>query len=116
MRRVSIAGLMAIVLLAALGSAALGSGSGLWCSAIYSLTLMALGLGLAGSILARGAARAFCVGFALFGCGYIYLALDATPDPNVWVFYPRYRPEQTGTPRPPLVTTKIARDRLTTAP
>lgn len=72
--RVSIFGLMGVVLICAVGVAALRAASALWAGGVLLLTLTVLGVTLLGAIFRRGARRAFWVGFALFGWGYLILA------------------------------------------
>jgi hypothetical protein len=69
--RLTISGMMAVVVLAAVGFAAMRSGSGLWLRVIYSLVAMAL---LTATVLARYRG-AFWYGFAVFGWGYFLLGL-----------------------------------------
>jgi hypothetical protein len=69
--RFSIAGLMGIVLVAAIGLAALRSPSAIWAGAIFSLTCAVLGLAIVGAIYCKGAARAWWLGFCVFGWGYL---------------------------------------------
>jgi hypothetical protein len=71
--RLSIAGMLGIVALLALGMAALFSAASLWISVFATLTLSILLSAVLGAILLRGGERAFCLGFALF-CG-VYLVL-----------------------------------------
>ena len=72
--RASVAMLLLVVGLMAVGFAALRVSSRLWASACVSTAL----LGLVGSIAAilyrRGASRAFWVGYALFGWTYFLIA------------------------------------------
>ena len=69
--RLTISGLMTVVVLAAVGFAAMRSGSDLWLRLIYSLVALAL---LTATILARYHG-AFWYGFAIFGWGYFLLGL-----------------------------------------
>lgn len=68
--RLSIAGLMSIVLCIGVGVAALRSPTDLWASTIYTITLAAIGLAVPGIIYRRRAKRAFWIGFATFACVY----------------------------------------------
>jgi hypothetical protein len=77
--RFSIAGLMGIVLVAAVGLAALRNTSPIWVGAIYLLTRAVLGLAVICAIYRRGAQRAWWIGFCLFGCGYVAL-VGSRPD------------------------------------
>jgi hypothetical protein len=74
--RASIAGLMGLVLIAALGMAALRNASETWAGVTYLVTRGVLGLAILCAIYARGARRAWWLGVCLFGWGY--LALMAT--------------------------------------
>ena len=69
--RLTISGLMTFVVLAAVGFAAMRSGSDLWLRLIYSLVALAL---LTATVLARYRS-AFWYGFAIFGWGYFLLGL-----------------------------------------
>jgi hypothetical protein len=71
--RFSLATLMAIVLLAALGLVALRNASALWANATFTATLTLLLCAVLGLILRRHHARAFWLGFALFGWTYVLL-------------------------------------------
>ena len=71
--RVSIAGLLALVALAALWLASIRSATVWWTSISSTLTLGMLLTGVLGAIFLRGPDRAFWAGFALFGM--VYLAL-----------------------------------------
>lgn len=71
--RFSIAGLMGLVVVVAVGVAALRSGSEDWAGIVLTLTLGLLGAAVLGAIYRTGPRRAFWVGFALFGWGYLAL-------------------------------------------
>ena len=68
--RPSIAGLMGIVLVVALGLVALRSGSAAWAGAAYLLTYGVLLLAVVGAACRPAAERARWLGFALFGFAY----------------------------------------------
>lgn len=104
MHRVSVAALMGFILLVALGAAGLTSESELWCSALYSLSLVALTFAAVVAIVRRGVDRAFWLGFALFGGSYNYLAYDHAADPFGWFGAQRYSVGVTSAPRPRIVT------------
>lgn len=72
--RISIGGLMAVVLVAAVGLAALRYGSEEWAALVTLMTLGLLALAILGTIYRRGDRRASWLGFALFGWGYMLLA------------------------------------------
>ena len=80
--RVSVTGLMAVVALFGLEFAALRAGSRLWFSAIYSLTALLLLFAVIAAKYRRGDARAFWFGFAVFGWGYLLLALGPWSSPH----------------------------------
>jgi len=73
--RFSIAGLMGMVLVVAVGVAALRSGSEDWAGIVSALTLGLLGVALLGVLFRQGPRRAFWSGFALFGWGYLALTM-----------------------------------------
>jgi len=70
--RVSISGIMWVVVAIAVGVAALRVASPFSFGAIQLLTQLTLGLAILLAIYRRGAARAWWLGFALFGWGYEY--------------------------------------------
>ena len=72
--RVSIRAIMAVVLAAGLGLAALRSASEWWASGIFSLTLLGFALAAAYASQRRGPRRAFWAAFVVFGVGYLVLA------------------------------------------
>jgi hypothetical protein len=69
--RFSIAGLMGVVLIAAIGLAALRSQSQAWAGVLLLSTLAAFCVALVGAFCRRGAARGGWIGFAVFGWGYM---------------------------------------------
>jgi hypothetical protein len=75
--RVSIAGLMALVLFVAVGVAALREASEVWSGALFALTVAAMAFAGLRAAYREGARRAFWAGFAVFGS--IYLALAFAP-------------------------------------
>ena len=77
--RMKISGLMAVVLVVAVGLAALRSGSDIWAGAWFLLTCGALALAAVGSVFDTRGARAWWLGFAIFGCGYLVLAFSYPP-------------------------------------
>ena len=72
--RFSIAGLMGVVLIAAIGLAALRSQSPAWAGMLLLTTLAAFCVALVGAFCRRGAARGGWIGFAVFGWGYMSAA------------------------------------------
>ena len=77
--RFSIAGLMGIVLLAAIGSAGLAQPSGPWVAVIQLLTRALLCLAGVGAVCRSGAERTWWLGFAVFGWIYLGLPLGLYP-------------------------------------
>jgi hypothetical protein len=62
--RITIAGLMAIVLYVAVGVAALRNADVFWASATLSLAILSISVALAGTLSGRGRARVTWAGFA----------------------------------------------------
>ena len=73
--RFSIAGLMGVVLVSAVGFAALRNASEAWAGWMLLLTCGVLTLAVVGSLCRGPDERAGWLGFALFGWGYLALAL-----------------------------------------
>lgn len=71
--RFSIGGLMAAVLVAGVGLAALRSASPLWGRLVFTAALAAVGLAALAALVAGGRRRAFAAGFVLFGGGALLL-------------------------------------------
>lgn len=110
--RISIAGLMAVVLIVSIGVAALRSATEEWAGLVTLVTLGALASAVLGVIYRRGGRRAYWLGFTLFGRGYMLWASgfwwsEADPRPKMFttMFLERtYRvlqPEHVG-PQPSL--------------
>ena len=76
--RTSIAGLMAVVLVVALALVALRSGSKAWAGTTFLVTCGVLALAVVGAVCRGGSARAWWLGFALFGWGYMALVVLRT--------------------------------------
>ena len=72
--RVSIGGLLAIVVFAAVGLAALRSATDLWASLVNTAALAVLGFAIVAAVVRRGASRTFWLAFVVFGAGYLALA------------------------------------------
>lgn len=68
--RVTVAGLMGLVVVLGAGLAALKNASELWALAVRLFVLGLLATAILGALYRRGARRAWWVGFALFGWGY----------------------------------------------
>lgn len=75
--RVSIAGLMVVVLFVAVGVAALREATEVWSGVLFALTVAAMAFAGLRAAYREGTKRAFWAGFALFGS--IYLALAFAP-------------------------------------
>jgi hypothetical protein len=71
--RVSIAALMALVLISGIGLAALSRPSQLAAAFVFSVATVLLTVAILGAIHARGTARAFWSGFAIGGWMYLFL-------------------------------------------
>jgi hypothetical protein len=74
MRRISVRSLMAVVLISAIGLAALRNASSLWAGIILLLDMVALGGAVLGAAIMRGREQAWWLGFAVFGAGYLIAA------------------------------------------
>jgi hypothetical protein len=75
--RFSIAALMGVVLVAAIGLAALRSSSETWAGVLFLTTLAALGIALVGACCRTGAERGGWIGFAVLG--WIYMGAAFAP-------------------------------------
>jgi hypothetical protein len=75
MRRISIRTLMAFVLVSAVGLAALRNADELWAGMMLLLALASVGVAILGAALMKGRERAWWLGFAVFGGGYLVAAL-----------------------------------------
>jgi len=75
--RFTIASLLVVVLVLAIGFAALRESSDLWESGVFALTLAALLISILLAVHRTESGRAFWIGFALFG--WIYLGLSLVP-------------------------------------
>ncbi len=107
--RVSIRGLMALVLFVAFGFVALRYASETWAGLVVMMTLGVLILAFLGIVYRRGARRAFWVGFVLLGWGYIAYSTDflwqtiearTRPTMGSGIWGSEYK-------HPPLVTTRF---------
>jgi hypothetical protein len=75
--RITIAELILVVVVAAIGLAAIRSASAAWAGAMFSITFFALICSFLGIALGRGLRRIYWSGFALLG--WSYLLLSYTP-------------------------------------
>ena len=73
--RLTIAGLMAIVLFVGVGFAALRNADAFWASVTFTLALIAVSGAVVGAIVRKGAVRSTRVGFAVFGSAYLLVDL-----------------------------------------
>ncbi len=71
--RLTLASMMGLVAVSALGMTGLFSASTFWTAAAATVTLMLLLGAVLGAVLLRGGEGAFCLGFALFGIVYLVL-------------------------------------------
>ena len=71
--RVTIAQLILVVFVAAIGLAAIRSGSPAWSGALFSITFFAMICALLGIALGRGTRRVYWSGFATLGWSYLLL-------------------------------------------
>jgi hypothetical protein len=74
MRRFSIRSLMAFVLVSAVGLAALRNSSELWAGVMLIVVLAAVGVAVLGVVILRDRGRYWWLGFAVFSGGYLALA------------------------------------------
>ena len=79
----TIASLLAVVLLVAVGVAALREASGLWESGILTLTLAALLISILFAVHRLESRRAHWLGFTLFGAAYLGLSLVPSIEPRL---------------------------------
>lgn len=75
MRRFSIRSLIAFVVVSAVGLAALRNADEPWAGMMLLLVLAAVGVAVLGAVLMNGRERAWWLGFAVFGGGYLVAAL-----------------------------------------
>ena len=81
--RITIAGLIVLVVLVALGLAALRNASAWWAAGVETAALLLLGVAAVGAWRAGGAWRAFWAGALVFGGGYGALSLVGPgPEPE----------------------------------
>jgi hypothetical protein len=75
MRRISIRSVMALIILAAIGLAALRNADELWAGTLLLVALALVGLGVMGAVIMRGRERYWWAGFAFFGGAYLALTV-----------------------------------------
>jgi hypothetical protein len=75
MRRFSILGAMGLILVCAVGLAALRNANELWAGVVVLVTMALLGSALLGVIHQQGTDRAWWLGFGVFTGGYLLLSL-----------------------------------------
>src|SRR5262245_60138021 len=68
--RLTVGGMLVLMIPLAVGSAALSNPTATWAALVFYATLILLFSAIMGVVYRRGAARAFWLGFALFGWGY----------------------------------------------
>jgi len=73
--RFTIASLLVVILFVGVGFAALRESSDLWDSGLFTVTLGILLTSILLAVHRQESKRAFWLGFALFGCGYLGLSL-----------------------------------------
>ena len=73
--RISIAGLMAFIVLLGITLAALRAGTRSWARAMLTLAIASAGVALLGRLHTRGPAKAAWTGYLIFGIGYLVLCV-----------------------------------------
>jgi hypothetical protein len=73
--RISIAGLMAFIVLLGVTFAALRAGTQFWARAMLTVAIASAGVALLGRLHTRGPARAAWTGYLVFGTGYAVLCI-----------------------------------------
>lgn len=81
--KISIANLLLVILVIALGLAAIKSGSPGWAGGLLSLAFFALFASLMAVVLTRGPRRIYWIGFAFLGWMYVLLTLHPTLNERV---------------------------------
>ena len=74
MRRFSIRTLMAVIVVCAVGMAALMNANSLWAGMMLLASLAAVGIAMMGAVILRGGEQYWWAGFAFFGGAYLALA------------------------------------------
>jgi hypothetical protein len=78
MGRFSIRALMSVIVVSAVGLAALRNANELWAGAMLCVALAALGVAVLGGIFLRGREQAWWLGFVVIGSGYLIASLGPT--------------------------------------
>jgi hypothetical protein len=73
MHRYSIRTLMAVILVSAIGLAALRNANGIWAGLMMQFALAAVGVAVIGAVISRGSERYWWTGFWVFAGGYLVL-------------------------------------------
>jgi hypothetical protein len=73
MHRFSIRTLMAVILVSAIGLAALRNANGIWAGLMMQFALAAVGVAAIGAVISRGCERYWWTGFWVFAGGYLVL-------------------------------------------
>jgi hypothetical protein len=81
--RFSVAGLMAVILLLAVGMAALRDPTILWASAIFTAAVILFAASLLAAMAHRGAQRFSWAGMAVFGWSYLIISFGPWPGNSV---------------------------------
>ena len=77
--RFSVAGLMAVILLLAVGMAALRDPAELWASVIFTAAVTLFAASVIGAMAHRGARRFIWAGLAVFGWAYLVISFGPWP-------------------------------------
>jgi hypothetical protein len=77
--RFSVAGLMALILLLAVGMAALRNPTGFWASAIFTAAVALFAVSVVGAMARRGVSRFSWAGLAVFGWAYLIISFGPWP-------------------------------------
>ena len=73
MRRFSIRTMMAVIVISAVGLAAIRNCSAVWAGAMFSITFFTLICSLLGVVFGRNMRRTYWSGFAVLGWSYLFL-------------------------------------------
>jgi hypothetical protein len=84
--RFTIGGLIVVVVVAAIGLAAIRSGSAAWAGAMLSITFFAMICSFLGIALGRAGRRVYWSGFALLGWSYLLLVYVPWFNHNIGVY------------------------------